>query len=272
MTARRGSPRGARTEDGNAVRTETATLGGHALRRLSARILDRTLELVAPADPEALLDSAEVIERFEKDEYLPYWSDLWPSAVLLALLLAREGGPPGGQRTLLELGCGLGLASVAAAHAGWAVTASDYDEDALVFAAHNAACNGARIATRRIDWRDPDAACSYDRIVASDLLYERRNAEPIARFVASRLAPGGEAWIVDPFRDSARGARGSFRAAGLDVRERPLPFDPAGTHRSFAHAIPRAGLAWRERPTSASADTRPGRALRLFQLRRGSGG
>ena len=40
----------------------------------------RDLSLLRPRDAEALLDE----EAFEHDEFLPYWAELWPSALALA--------------------------------------------------------------------------------------------------------------------------------------------------------------------------------------------
>ena len=37
----------------------------------------RDLRLLAPRDSDALLDE----EAFEHEEFLPYWAELWPSAV-----------------------------------------------------------------------------------------------------------------------------------------------------------------------------------------------
>ncbi len=35
---------------------------------------DRSLLVVLPRDSEALIDE----ERFARDEFLPYWAELWP--------------------------------------------------------------------------------------------------------------------------------------------------------------------------------------------------
>src|SRR5205085_7908035 len=74
------------------------------------------LELQRPRDPEALLSE----EEFARDEFLPYWAELWPSALELAAVVeARELR---GMR-VLELGCGLGVPSLVAARAGALVLA-----------------------------------------------------------------------------------------------------------------------------------------------------
>ena len=40
----------------------------------------RDLAVLRPRDAEALLSD----EAFERDEFLPYWAELWPSATALA--------------------------------------------------------------------------------------------------------------------------------------------------------------------------------------------
>src|ERR1700742_4999186 len=91
----------------------------------------RDLRLLRPRDAEALLDE----EAFEREEFLPYWAGLWPG--LLALARIITGRSLRGARTL-ELGCGLGLPSIAAALAGGRVLATDWSAEAVAMTAENA--------------------------------------------------------------------------------------------------------------------------------------
>ena len=75
------------------------------------------LRLWHPPDVEALIDVA----AFEADERIPYWANVWESALVLAEDLA---GLDGGGRSFLELGCGLGLPAIVAVRRGFAATAS----------------------------------------------------------------------------------------------------------------------------------------------------
>ena len=84
-----------------------------------------TLAIERPPDAYELIDEA----AFERDEFLPYWAELWPSS--LALAHAIGGRALRGARTL-ELGCGLGLPSIAAALAGGRVLATDWSAEAAV--------------------------------------------------------------------------------------------------------------------------------------------
>ncbi|HEY0970587.1 MAG TPA: class I SAM-dependent methyltransferase [Gemmatimonadales bacterium] len=180
-----------------------------------------TVTLLRPANPDVLISE----EDYARDERLPYWADLWPSAVVLAKHLEHLEG---GGRTLLDLGCGLGLASAVAARAGYDVTSSDYYEDALRFAELNVLRHAGRIpSTWHLDWRDlPEEIERFDAVIASDVLYERQYAFLVAELFHRALAPEGEGWLADP----GRLAMGSFLVEcarrGLDVeRHTEVPFE-----------------------------------------------
>lgn len=148
-----------------------------------------------PRDADALISEPD----FARDERLPYWADIWPSARILADLLVRHQGDG---RSALELGCGTGLVACALATAGYRVTATDYYDDALAFTATNLARNTRGTATTRlVDWRalPPDLG-RFDLVVAADVLYERAYGPLVASTIAATLAPGGAAIIADPGR------------------------------------------------------------------------
>lgn len=182
-------------------------------RRLE--IAGGTLSMWCPPDMEALIDLA----AFEADERIPYWANVWESAIVLAEDLAVIDGTG---LTLLELGCGLGLPSLAAARAGFDVTATDYEAAALEGVRFNAARNGLpAIATRELDWRSPPPDLGrFDRVVAADVLYESHHPAALAGVIAKTLTPDGLALVADPCRQKAAGFEAAARAAGLGVVKR----------------------------------------------------
>lgn len=176
----------------------------------------RELELISPRNAEELLDE----EDFERDERLPYWADLWPSSYALADRVASDGAATGEKPTrLLELGCGLGLVTIAAMSAGFDVLATDYYDDALLFTRANAwRVLGRDPAVRLVDWRDlPGDIGVFDRVVAADVLYEQRYAAIVAAALARTLAPTGEAFIADPGRTALAEFLRECEARGLVV-------------------------------------------------------
>lgn len=169
------------------------------------RVGERQYEIVGPANYEELIDDPRVIQRFERDEFLPYWAEFWPACVALAEVVASWPRPAASPApVVLELGCGLGLVSLVAAERGYRAIASDYDDDALAFVAESARRSGVHgVETRWIDWRKGYADLRCDCIVGAEVLYEKRNLEPIARFIERHLVPGGKALLVDANRQTA---------------------------------------------------------------------
>ena len=154
-----------------------------------------TFTMQHPRDAESLIDEA----AFNHDERLPYWADIWPSSIALAMAVRPLDG---NCRTLLELGCGSGLVTAAALRAGFDVTATDYYEDALSFTRLNAQMNAAREPrTMILDWRAlPTVIEAFDVVVGSDVLYERAHGPMVARAIATTLKENGRAVVADPGR------------------------------------------------------------------------
>src|SRR5438067_11080044 len=109
----------------------------------------RELVVLRPRDAESLLDEQAFTDS---DEFIPYWADLWPSAQLLARTLASRSLR--GAR-VLELGCGLGLPSLAAAMAGGRVLATDWAPDAIAAAELNARRKPLAVGALTVRWRHP---------------------------------------------------------------------------------------------------------------------
>jgi predicted nicotinamide N-methyase len=153
------------------------------------------VRLLLPRAAEDLIDEAE----FERDERLPYWADLWPSARALTRFLLDRREPPAG--IAVELGCGVALPSLALRSIGASVVATDYYDEALRFAEANAERNGLPpLPTRNLDWRNPPEGAMYDLVLAADVMYERRNAEALRDLLPSITRPGGEVLLADPGR------------------------------------------------------------------------
>src|SRR4051794_39308700 len=169
-----------------------------ALANSEVTIAGHRYDLLRPGSIDDLISE----EEFSIEDRIPYWAECWPSARVLAERLIAE---PGAGRTLLELGCGIGLVSIAAAQAGFDVLATDYYAEALEFAAANAERHGiSTIDTRLIDWRKlPDDLGTFDIVVASDVLYEREQPPLVARVFAETLRPDGVGLLTDPGRRPA---------------------------------------------------------------------
>jgi predicted nicotinamide N-methyase len=165
--------------------------------------------LPRPRDWEALRDAEALAQR-----PIPYWARPWPAGTLLATTLAADPPRPG--RTVLELGCGLGLPSIVAARAGARVLATDGASDAVAYAAHGLALNEVQADVAVVDWNEHGEALAargpWDLVLASDVLYTRQNVEVALRLFPRLLALGGELRIADPDRAGARDFLAAARA------------------------------------------------------------
>ena len=201
-------------------------------------VANKSLSILKPRNSDDLITEADYV----RDERLPYWADVWPSSLILAKRLADETGDG---RSLLELGCGLGIASITAMRSGFKVMASDYYEDALHFTRANAWRNLRREpAARMIDWRAlPTDLGTYDMIVAADVLYEMTYAQLVADALAAALAPGGTAIIADPGRVAVDQFVEACEARGLTRIERDIrPFVEGAIRQKITlFSIQRAG-------------------------------
>ncbi len=157
----------------------------------------RRLRLLMPRSAEALYETGA--------GSLPYWAELWPSALVLATELARRD--LAGVRAV-ELGCGLGLGAIVAALSGAEAIATDIDPDAVAFArANGRRVLGRRLATMQADLAAPPGAlralAPFDLVIAGDVLYADGLAAALAAALVVLLRPGGEALVAYPWRGQA---------------------------------------------------------------------
>jgi predicted nicotinamide N-methyase len=176
------------------------------IERETVTIQHHQFLLERPARSDRLLDDPVVQAANEADDYMPYWADIWPASRMMAKVILRERFPENfsSRSVVLELGCGLGLAGLAALKRGFSVIFSDYDLTALSFAARNARLNGfTDFQTLPLDWRYPPENLRVTLLLAADLTYEIRNIDPLLALMKQVLAPDGVCWLTDPDRNPA---------------------------------------------------------------------
>ena len=129
---------------------------------------------------------------------LPLWAKVWPGSFVLEMFLRKKCDCSG--KTFLELGCGCGILSMLASRLGFAsMTASDVEEDALLFTKANVLKNKLedKITVSHVDvarpGADPRFADGIDLIAASELLYLDSLHRPLLKFLSRHLASGGKA-------------------------------------------------------------------------------
>lgn len=140
----------------------------------------------------------------------PLFGLLWPSGALLAARMAARTLQPG--ERILEIGCGLALASLVAHRRGADITASDCHPLTARFLGANLQLNALPpMKYRHGEWGGGDAAVAggrqrtvvqgrFDLIIGSDVLYDRDGSAALAGFIGRHAADEAEVWIIDPER------------------------------------------------------------------------
>ena len=169
----------------------------------------------------------------------PLFGLLWPSGAELAARMAQRPVIAGSR--ILEIGCGLALASLVGHRLGNDMTASDCHPLAAAFLLENLSLNNLPpMKYRHGDWRlaPPPSTRAlvhgfFDLIIGSDLLYERDDDAHLAGFIGRHAAVGAEVWIVDPNRSNRPAFNRQMANEGFSMQEEKL--DRLATAQSAAY-------------------------------------
>lgn len=177
------------------LRDDTVTIPGS----------DVSLTVTRPADTDDLLDRAAA----DPEQNLPYWAELWPSGIALAAQIVERPDIVRG-KDVLELGCGVGITAAIALEAGANLLATDYSPESLLLT--RISClrhTGIEPRTMPVNWRKPPVELlaghpmGYPVVLAADVLYERRDIEPLLELFDRIVAPNGVLWLAEPGRPPA---------------------------------------------------------------------
>ncbi len=155
----------------------------------------------------------------------------WPAGRVLAEVMATHDLT--GQR-ILEIGCGLGLASLVLRQRGADITASDHHPLAEVFLAYNAALNNLpAVPYRTLRWDVAnDTLGDFDLIIGSDVLYERSHAGLLAALLPRHARAASDVLITDPGRGNSAAFTRALVAQGYVASELRSAMQP-GEHPPF---------------------------------------
>lgn len=198
---------------------------GYATRLLTLRFGGVDYRIRALSDRQQFADPSGRAERAGISS--ANWSlfgQVWPAGRVLAQ--AMSGFEVAGKR-ILELGCGLGLASLVLNRRKADIIASDHHPLAEEFLTYNAALNGLPPpAFLDLAWTLPQPDLGrFDLIIASDVLYERGHAEQLAALLFLHARPEAEVLITDPGRGNSGAFTTALKRQGYLVDEVRSAFD-----------------------------------------------
>lgn len=162
----------------------------------------------------------------------PLFGQVWPSAQKLADLMQTWDF---GQRRVLEIGCGLALASLVIHRRLGNITASDCHPLTELFLKANLGLNALPPMNYCVgQWGVPNPGLGeFDLIIGSDVLYERSHPEQLAGFIEEHAAPCAEVLIIDPNRGNRSPFHKAMARVGYSLTETPIetPLDDGSPYR-----------------------------------------
>lgn len=183
---------------------------------------DVSLFVTRPESIDAVLDY--VIN--DPEQNLPYWAEIWPSGIALATELLNQPSLVRGL-PVIELGSGVGITATAAMMAGADLTITDYSPHSLLLAEINCLRAGQSAPpSRQVNWRNPAAHLLQETgeqwpvVLAADVLYERRDIEPVLNVLDRITAPDGMVLLAEPGRRPARDAMDIAAERGWQIETR----------------------------------------------------
>lgn len=164
----------------------------------------------------------------------PLFGILWPSGQQLAAHMSLRALRQG--ERILEIGCGLALASLVSHRRGADVTASDCHPLAPGFLMENLRLNELPpMPYRHGDWSLAEGqpiprteherlpvTGHFDLIMGSDVLYERDEFSTLPSFIERHASPQAEVLIVDPNRGNRSAFNRRMGLMGFELKEHVL--------------------------------------------------
>jgi len=200
----------------------------------------RALDIWTVAHLDRIVD-AEALLRAADPPDPPYWALPWIGARAIAARLLTA--PPAATTRVLEIGCGLGLAGVAAGITGASVLFTDYVAGALAFARANAEHHGlASFETRLVDFTRDRLDAGFDLVVAADVVYEPESYQPLVDFLFAHTAEGGRVLLTESLRADAKRVLEMLVERGFSLATESVWVPEDGKlERTWLHELSREG-------------------------------
>lgn len=170
----------------------------------------------------SLPDNSELL----KDERIPYWAELWHSAIGLSTFL-NENNAILQNKIVLEIACGLGFPSVVASFFAKSVIISDYMKDALNVATLNMQLNNVEnFSSLLIDWRNFSVKnVDFDFLICSDIVYEKRSYNHVLQLFSNAINENKKIIFAEPNRMQSKDFIASLKKLNGNVIQKDYLID-----------------------------------------------
>jgi len=182
----------------------------------------KTLELRSLLDRMQFSDDEGIaLELGISSAQWPLFGLVWPSEQKLANLMQKWVLPSG---PILEIGCGLALASMVIHRRLGDITASDCHPLTEAFLKQNLILNKLPVMKYSTGhwFRDNPGLGKFSLIIGSDVLYDRMYPLQLAKFIQLHALPSAQVLIIDPNRGNSSEFCKVMKNNGFDLTKTML--------------------------------------------------
>jgi predicted nicotinamide N-methyase len=130
----------------------------------------------------------------------PYWAKVWPSAIALVKVLQKHPSLIR-DKTVLELGAGIGLPTLLMASEAKTIQVSDYDSEAVELLRKNIAhLQLQNVQALQMDWNDLPENIDPEVIILSDVNYDPTQFESLTKLIQKFIHQGCTIILSTPQR------------------------------------------------------------------------
>ena len=181
-------------------RYKTTFMVPYSLNLQAFHFVDKVIKLEIP-DFKELKTYYELSLQPDKEPIpFPFWGKIWPAALALSTFLERNRTLIENKR-VLEIGAGLGLPGLLAAHFSKEVIISDYLLEPVELIANSIKLNAFRNASARmLDWSQLPDDLDTDVLLLSDVNYDPVQFEALLNMLHGFLGKGCSIILSSPQR------------------------------------------------------------------------
>ena len=130
----------------------------------------------------------------------PYWAKVWPSAIALVKVIQKHPSLIR-DKTVLELGAGIGLPSLLMASEAKTIQISDYDLEAVELLRKNIAhLQLQNVQALKLDWNNLPENIDPEVIILSDVNYDPTQFETLTKLIEKFIHQGSTVILSTPQR------------------------------------------------------------------------
>ena len=151
-------------------------------------------------DPDQVKIVYEQRRGTDPDTPFPFWARIWPAARALTSYL-QEQPELYKDKSVLEIGAGIGLPSFRIAGEAASVCITDHDPEALALLKENIARSQyGKLHALLLDWNQPPGGINAELVLCSDLNYAPDQFPGLIRLIRHYILSGSTVLLATPER------------------------------------------------------------------------